>query len=175
MKSWKAWLLVAVIFCTGALAGAFGMRAYMARNLPELLADTRKRFEEHFLEVLDREVGLSEAQKQTLLPILKEAVGKADAIHAKVGAEMEAARKETDDRIAKELDTAQRVKFAEFRARMDKMFRERPDHRGPPPPGFALPPGGMPGPPPPLPGDAPPPHQQRSGQPDAAQPGSQPK
>ena len=124
-----------------ALAGAFGMRAYMARNLPELLADTRKRFEEHFLDVLDREVGLSEAQKQTLLPILKEAVGKADAIHAKVGAEMEAARKETDDRIAEELDAAQRVKFAEFRARMDKMFRERPGRRGPPPPGFAPPPG----------------------------------
>lgn len=167
MKSWKAWLLVAVIFFTGALAGAFGMRAYMARNLPELLADTRKRFEEHFLEVLDREVGLSEAQKQTLLPILKEAVGKADAIHAKVGKEMEAARNETDDRIAGELDAGQRVKFAEFRARMDKMFRERPGRRGPPPPGFPPPPGHMPGPPP-----GPPPGPQQQGQPAGAPMGS---
>jgi len=63
MKTWKAWLLVVLIFATGAAVGAFAMRAYVARNLPELLADTRKRFEEHFLEMLDRELDLTEAQE----------------------------------------------------------------------------------------------------------------
>jgi len=146
MKSWKVWLLVAVIFSTGALAGAFGMRAYMARNLPQLLADTRKRLEEHFLETIDREVSLTEAQKQVLLPILKEAVQKGDKIHASVREQMDKVRQEADDRIAGELDAAQRVKFAEFRARMDKMRPLGPPPGvGPMPPG---PPGFPPGPPP---------------------------
>lgn len=140
MKSWKVWLLVAVIFSTGALAGAFGMRAYMARNLPQLLADTRKRLEDHLLESIDREVGLSEAQKQSILPILKEAVRKGDTIHASVREQMDKVRLEADDRVSSELNPEQRVKFAEFRARMDKMR-----HLGPPqgPPGF--PPGPPPG------------------------------
>jgi len=146
MKSWKAWLLVAVIFSTGALAGAFAMRAYMAWNLPDLLADTRKRFEEHFLEMLDREVDLTEEQKQRLLPILKDAAAKGDEIHAFVRQRFDSLRKETDGRIVQELDAQQRVKFAEFRARMEEMVRRGPrpgDGRmPPPPPGF--------GPPPPL-------------------------
>lgn len=145
MKSWKIWLLVAVIFCTGALAGAFGMRAYMARNLPQLLADTRKRLEEHLLENIDREVGLSQAQKQSVLPILKQAVQKGDALHASVREKMDAVRQEADDRIAGELDPAQRVKFAEYRERMDKLRLIGP----PPGPGMPHgPPGFPPGPPP---------------------------
>jgi len=147
MKSWKAWLLVTVIFVTGALAGAFAMRAYMARNLPELLAASRQRFEVHFLEMLDRELGLTEEQQQRLLPILKDAAGKGDVIHASVRRQFDSLREETDTRIVKELDAQQRVKFAEFRARMDEMARRGPgagDGRmPPPPPGF--------GPPPPLP------------------------
>jgi hypothetical protein len=144
MKSWKAWLLVVLIFATGAAAGAFAMRAYMARNLPELLADTRKRFEVHFLEMLDRELDLSEAQEQRLLPILKEAGGKGDAIHASVRQRFDALREETDGRIAQELDAQQRVRFAAFRARMEKMARRGPgpggEHMPPPPSGFGAPP-----------------------------------
>jgi Spy/CpxP family protein refolding chaperone len=144
MKSWKAWLLVTVIFVTGALAGAFAMRAYMAQNLPELLANTRQRFEVHFLEMLDRELDLTEEQKQRLLPILKEAAGKGDAIHASVRQQFDSLREETDGRIVEELDTQQRVKFAEFRARMEEMARRGPrpgDGRmPPPPPGFGPPP-----------------------------------
>lgn len=145
MKSWKAWLLVVVIFATGALAGAFGMRAYMVRNLPELLADTRKRLEEHFLEVLDRELDLTKEQERRILPILKQAVDKSEPIHASVRASMEAIRQEADDSIAGELDAAQRVKFDAFRKRMDEMSRQGPrgprGPGGPPPPGFPPPPG----------------------------------
>lgn len=144
MKSWKAWLLVTVIFVTGALAGAFAMRAYMAQNLPELLANTRQRFEVHFLEMLDRELDLTEEQKQRLLPILKEAAGKGDVIHASVRQQFDSLREETDARIVEELDAHQRVKFAEFRARMEEMARLGPrpgDGRmPPPPPGFGPPP-----------------------------------
>ena len=145
MKSWKAWLLVVLIFGMGAMAGAFGMRAYMARNLPELLADTRKRLEEHFLEVIDREVGLTAEQKERVLPILREAVDKGDKIGASVHDQMNKVRQEADDRIAAVLDPEQRVKFAEFRARMDKMRPAGPPPRGMMPPG---PPGFPPGPPP---------------------------
>lgn len=146
MKSWKAWLLVAVIFLTGALAGAYAMRVHMVRNLPELLADTRKRLEEHFLEVIDREVGLSAEQKQRILPILREAVGKGDRIHATVREQMDVVRREADDLIANELDAGQREKFAEFRARMEAFARQGPPPGGPPPHGRGFPP--PPGPPP---------------------------
>lgn len=141
MKSWKAWLLVAVIFLTGAMAGAYAMRVYLVRNLPELLEHTRKRLEEHFLDVIDREVGLRPEQKQRILPILRESVLKGDRIHASVREQMDAVRKEADERIAEELDADQRVKFEEFRARMEKFARQGPRHGGPPPPGFAPPPG----------------------------------
>jgi len=101
----------------------------------------------HFLEMLDREVGLTEEQKQRLLPILTEAAGKGDVIHASVRQRFDALRQETDSRIVEELDAQQRVKFAEFRARMEEMARRGPrpgDGRmPPPPPGF--------GPPPPFP------------------------
>lgn len=151
MKSWKAWLLVVVIFATGALAGAFGMRSYMVRNLPELLADTRKRLEEHFLEVLDRELDLTAEQEQRILPILKQAVDKSEPIHASMRASMEKIRQEADDTIAGELDAAQRVKFAAFRKRMDEILRQGPagprGPAGPPPPGFSP----QAGPPPPRP------------------------
>lgn len=147
MKSWKAWLLVAVIFCTGALAGAFAMRAYMAKNLPELLAHSRKRMEEHFLENIDREVGLSEQQKERILPILREAVEQGEVIHQSVRGKFDALMQATDDRVAKELDDQQRAKFAAFRARMEEWRRQRPKPGEPgaggPPPGF--PPGPPPG------------------------------
>lgn len=144
MKSWKAWFLVAVIFVTGALAGAFAMRAYMAQNLPELLANTRQRFEVHLLEMFDRELDLTQEQKQRLLPILKDVAGKVDAIHVSAREQFESLREETDARIVEELDAHQRVKFAEFRARMDEMAHRGPrpgDGRmPPPPPGFGPPP-----------------------------------
>ncbi|SNR80668.1 hypothetical protein SAMN04488503_1401 [Humidesulfovibrio mexicanus] len=141
MKSWKAWLLVAVIFLTGAMAGAYAMRVYMVRNLPELLEHTRQRLEEHFLDVIDREVGLRPEQKERILPILRESVLKGDRIHASVREQMDAVRKEADERIANELDADQRVKFDEFRVRMEKLARQGPRPGGPPPPGFSPPPG----------------------------------
>jgi len=143
MKSWKAWALVTLIFATGVLAGAFGMRAYMARNLPEIIAQTRKRLEEHFLESIDREVGLSAQQKQALLPILKEAVDKGEKIHESVREQMDPIMREADARIAEQLDQPQRARFQEFRERMERLRREGRfpgPPGGPPPPGFPPPP-----------------------------------
>lgn len=148
MKSWKAWLLVAVIFATGALLGAFGMRAYMARNLPDMLAHSRQRMEERFLETLDREVGLAEAQKQAMLPILREAVEQGEKVHESVRAQIDAIMSGADEKIAAQLDPGQRERFEAFRRRMEE-FRRRGPGPGGPPPGF--PPG------PPPPGAGPPP------------------
>jgi predicted acylesterase/phospholipase RssA len=145
MKSWKAWLLVAIIFITGAAAGAFAMRVYMARHLPELLRHTRQRLEEVFLENIDREVGLTAEQKEKILPILRGSVQRGDKIRESIRGDMDKLVQETDDRISEELNAEQRVKFAEFRERMAKLRREGGPH-DPPPPGF--PPGPPPGPPP---------------------------
>jgi len=150
MKSWKAWALVAVIFASGAVAGAFGMRAYMARHLPEILAQTRKRVEEQFLENIDREVSLSEAQKQAILPILREALAKGEKIHESVRAQIDPIMREADARIAEQLTPEQRVKFQEFRERMERLRREG---HPPGPPGGPPPPPGGPGFPPPGPPD----------------------
>jgi hypothetical protein len=157
MKSWKAWLLVGLIFATGAAVGAFGMRAYMVRHLPEMLAHTRKRLEEHFLDNIDREVGLSAEQRNAILPILKAAVEQGDKVHQSVRGQMDQIMGEADTRIAALLDAGQRARFQEFHERMERLRREgRPGGPppggpegpgGPPPPGF--PPGFPPGPPPP--------------------------
>lgn len=159
MKPWKAWLLVAVIFATGAALGAFGMRAYMARNLPDLLAHSRQRMEEHFLENIDREVGLSQAQKDAVLPILREAVQKSGAVHESVRGQIDAIMADADARIAQQLDAGQKEKFEAFRKRMEDFRRKGPPHGGPPPGG--MPPGPPPGAPgfggPPPPGAGPPP------------------
>ncbi len=153
MKSWKAWLLVAVIFATGVLAGAFGMRSYMARHLPEMLASTRQSMEERILEHIDWEVGLTETQKARILPILKDSLAKGEKLREAARPQMEAIMGEMDDAIAKELDAGQQAKFAELRARMEQLRRNGPP--GPPPGG---PMGGGPmGPPPgPHPGPTPP-------------------
>jgi len=149
INSWKAWLLVAVIFLAGAAAGAFGMRLYMARHLPELLSHTRQRLEEFFLDNIDREVGLTEQQRQAILPILREAVGKGEKIRQSVHGQLDSVMQDADARIAAQLTPEQRVKFLEFRARMERLRRQ-----GPPPPGFppgpppGMPPGFPPGPPP---------------------------
>lgn len=139
MKSWKAWLLVAVIFFAGAAVGAFGMRLYVARHLPEMLHHTRQRLEEFFLDNIDREVGLTEKQRQAILPILREAVTKGETIHRSVRAQLDRIMNESDDRILLQLTPEQQVKFKEFRANMERLRREGP----PPPPGFP-----PPGPPP---------------------------
>lgn len=145
MKSWKVWLLIAAIFATGVAAGAFGMRAYMARRLPEMLADARTSMDQRILEHISREVGLSDQQRERILPIVRQGVRKAEALHQQVRAQADAAMNEMDDRIALELDPAQREKFAQFRKRMEELRRQ-----GPPPP------GGPGGPPPGLPGGPPP-------------------
>lgn len=165
MKSWKAWLLIAVIFATGALAGAFGMRAYLARNLPQMLASSRQSMDERIMEHLDREVQLNAAQKAAILPIVRQAVARGEKVHEAVRGNFDGIMQEMDDRIAGELDAGQRVKFAKFRARMEQLRREGPRPGGPPP-GFGPGPGGPPpgppdsgGPPPgfqPGPGVAPP-------------------
>ncbi|OIN98129.1 MAG: hypothetical protein AUJ49_13740, partial [Desulfovibrionaceae bacterium CG1_02_65_16] len=149
MKSWRAWLLVAVIFLAGAAAGGFGMRLYMARHLPELLSHTRQRLEEFFLDNIDREVGgLTEPQRKAILPILRDAVAKGEIIRESVHGQMDKVMDAADARVAAELTPEQRVKFLEFRARMEQLRREGggPDGPGgpmpPPPPGFP------PGPPP---------------------------
>jgi hypothetical protein len=153
MKSWKAWLLVAIIFITGAAAGAFGMRVYMARHLPELLNHTRKNLEEFFMESIDREVGLTDQQKKNILPILREAVTKGEKVRESVRGQFDKVMQEADDKISSELDAQQRVKFAEFRARMEQLRLHGPKPGDPLPP---MPPGFPPGPPPGMPPGPPP-------------------
>ncbi|MBA4357061.1 MAG: hypothetical protein Q7U56_08465 [Humidesulfovibrio sp.] len=131
MRSWKVWLLVALIFATGVAAGAFGMRAYMARRLPEILAHPVERMEDRILAHIDSEVGLSAAQRAELRPLIAAAVARADAAHQSVRAELESAFTQLDDAIAARLDQGQRVKFAVLRARMEKFRRSMPP--GPPP------------------------------------------
>jgi len=154
MKSWKAWLLVAVIFTTGVSAGAFGMRAYLFRHLPEMLARPHEPMEERILAHINEEVGLSEAQRAELRPLIKAALDRAGAVHQSVRAELEANFSQLDEAIAAKLDPQQKIKFADLRARM-KAFRNAM------PPGGQLPgppPGGMPfGPPPGGPPPGPPP------------------
>jgi len=139
MRSWKVWSLVAVIFATGAAVGAFGMRAYLFRHLPELLARPAERLEDRILTHIDQEVGLSATQREAIRPLIKAAVAKAHAAHQAVRAELEPTFTQMDDAIAAQLEPGQQAKFAEFRARMERFRRTMPP--GPPP-------GGMPGPPP---------------------------
>jgi len=121
------------------------MRLYMARHLPELLSHTRQRLEEFFLDNIDREVGLTSKQRQDILPILREAVGKGENIRQSVHGQLDSVMQDADARIAAQLTPEQRVRFLEFRARMERLRRE-----GPPPPDFP------PGPPPGFPPGAPP-------------------
>lgn len=145
MKSWKAWLLVAVIFFAGVAIGAFGMRLYVARHLPEMLHHTRQRLEEFFLDNIDREVGLTDEQRKAILPILRDAVQKGEVVHRSVHAQLSKIMGDADARVMLLLDPQQQAKFKEFRARMERLRREGPP---PPPPGFPPPPGLPPGPPP---------------------------
>lgn len=163
MQSWKAWLLVLLIFLCGAVAGAFGMRAYMVRHLPEMLVRSRESMEERIVEHITREVGLTDEQKRVVRPLVLAAVQRADKVHRGVRAEVDAIFKEMDDGIAAQLTEAQRGKFAELRARMEKLRRERPlppgmpppgGELGPPPPGMDMGPGFGP-PPPPSPSPSP--------------------
>lgn len=156
MKSWKAWLLVLVIFLTGVAAGAFGMRAWVARQIPGLLRPSPGQLEERIVEHIDREVGLSEAQKAEIRPLVSEAVRKADAAHKAVREEVEGGFRAMDEAIAAKLDETQKAKFAEFRKRMEEQRRHGPPP--PPPPGMGPAPDGPgmpPGPPPPPPGPPP--------------------
>ena len=152
MKSWKAWLLVAAIFLSGVVSGAFGMRAYLLRHLPEMLAHPAERLEDRILAHIDAEVGLSAAQRAELRPLIAAVVAKADKAQQALHAELEPIFAQMDADIAARLDEGQKVKFAELRARMKAFRNARPP--GPPPgPPFGPPPGGMPpgsppGPPP---------------------------
>lgn len=157
MQSWKAFALVVLIFLIGATAGAFGMRAYMTRSFPDMLLRSRESMEDRIIQHIGSEVGLSDAQKMKLRPIIQQASQRADKVHGAVRAELEGVFREMDENIAKELDETQRVKFVELRKRMERFRRDMPP--GPPPPGMP------PGPPPPggpgmPPGFPPPPPQQ---------------
>lgn len=144
MKSWKAWLLVAVIFASGVAAGAFGMRAYIFRRLPEMLARPAEPFEERILAHINEEVGLTAAQKAELRPLIKASLDRASTVHKAVRAELEATFSQLDDAIAARLDQGQQAKFAALRARM-KAFRNAMPPGPPPPPPGAMPPGPPPG------------------------------
>ena len=159
MKSWKAWLLVAVIFLSGAVSGAFGMRAYLLRHLPEMLARPMASLEDGILAHIDAEVGLSATQRAELRPLIAAVVAKADKAQQALHAELEPIFAQMDEDIAARLDQGQKVKFAELRARMKAFRRAGPN--GPPPgprmgPPMGPPPGGMPFGPPPGPPPGPP-------------------
>lgn len=160
MKSWKAWLLVALIFATGAAAGAFGMRAYMFRHLPEMLARPAEPFEERILAHITEEVGLTEAQRTEFRPLIKAALERAATVHQSVRQELEANFAQLDEAIAARLEPDQKARFADMRKRMKALRDSMPPGMppgpppGPPPPG--PPRGGLPfGPPPGPPSGAP--------------------
>lgn len=146
MKSWKAWLLVVVIFATGAAAGAFGMRLYMARHLPEMLWHTRQRLEEVFLDNIDREVGLTTEQREKILPILRDAVQKGEVVRHSVRDKIDVIMTDADSRIDALLDPGQQAKFKAFRERMAELRRQGEKFGPPPPPPPGFPPGPPPGP-----------------------------
>jgi hypothetical protein len=145
MKSWKVWLLVLLIFATGAAAGAFGMRAYMFRHLPEMLARPAQPFEERILAHISEEVGLTDAQKAEFRPLIKAALERAGTVHKAVREELEANFTHLDDAIAARLDQDQKARFADMRKRMKALRDSMPP--GPPPGGKPF--GPPPGPPPP--------------------------
>jgi len=131
MKSWKAWLLVAAIFLSGALSGAFGMRAYLFRHLPEMLAHPSERLEDRILAHIDAEVGLSATQRAELRPLIAAVMAKTSKAQQALHAELEPIFAKMDEDIAARLDQGQKVKFAELRARMKAFRNARPF--GPPP------------------------------------------
>jgi hypothetical protein len=152
MRSWKVWLLVLAIFASGVAAGAFGMRAYLAHRLPELLSQPRERLEDRILANIDSEVSLSPAQRTEIRPLIEAALAKAHAAHQAVRNELEPNFSQLDEAIAARLDPGQKVKFAELRARMKAFRKALPPGSpppGPPPDGlpFGPPPGPPPGPP----------------------------
>ena len=127
MKTWKIWTLAGLIFCCGVAAGALGLRLATALHLIERIwGPPPEPTETDILARIDREVGLNDAQKQEILPILRTLVGRIREMHRETRPRMDALFEEADTAVAARLDPAQRERFETFLARMRA--------RRPPPP-----------------------------------------
>jgi len=157
MRVWKIWAGLIGVFCLGALAGALGMQSYIKHSFLRQFDAPHKPRAEGIIGLIDREVGLTEAQKAALQPIFSALVAKIDASMQEHRASIEGLVAATDAQVAALLDPQQREKFLNLVERMKKMRSQMP----PPPPGGpgGPPPGGPGGPgfPPPGPPPGPPP------------------
>jgi len=151
----KLILLLVGIFAAGAVAGGFVTLQYVQskvreRGMPERWGPER-------LRSLDKRLGLTDAQKKQLEPIIRRDTEELGKLRQSGFAEARRILQRMDADIAAVLTPEQRVKFEQFNAEVRERMRranerrERGEKREGRPPG--PPPEGKEGLPPPPPGE----------------------
>lgn len=161
-SKWKAVLLLLVVFACGAGGGVLGAKYYLGRQFRHTIQGDRRSFEDHIVDRLSRELGLTQQQRQDIRPIIAATTARMHELKKELQPRLDALVDESVVDIKKHLDPSQDAKIDRIVERMRehrKQFEDFP----PPPPIFGPMPhefdkgAPLPPPPPGLDFDAPPP------------------
>jgi len=120
-STWKAAILLLAAFSLGAGAGS--TLAMRAGHHGPWGGSPRERADE-YVNLLDRSLGLSDPQRDSVRAILARHQPEMDSIWQDVRPRFETLRSEIRSEVRVQLDSQQQVKYAELMARMDEERRK---------------------------------------------------
>ena len=111
-----------LVFVSGLLVGAFGMRLYIVKSVSARAAiprPTADEFRRHLISEMQSRFRLRADQVTGVNQILDETRARFHDIHKKIGPEIKALRKEQNDRIRALLTPEQQPEYDRWRAERD--------------------------------------------------------
>jgi len=132
----KAMFIALGIFSIGVVCGALGQRYLQQTERPPFYSDSARRGgpprAERVLDIMTRNLTLTEEQRSTIGDILSESREEIGSIRAQIHKQMQSREATVKEKIRAVLTDEQREKYDTTLRRMER--RRPPDHRPPPGP-----------------------------------------
>lgn len=114
---------LALVFLSGVLIGAFGLRLYMARAVSASVVHkepSADEFRRRYLNEMQRKLGLDAAQVSGVNAVLDDTKARFREIHKQIEPEVKALKDGQVEKIRALLTPAQRPKYDEWRAARER-------------------------------------------------------
>ena len=116
-------LYLALVFLSGVLIGAFGLRLYMVRTVNASVVrkePNAEEFRRQYLNEMQRKVGLDAAQVSRVNAVLDDTKARFKEIHKQIEPQVKALKQEQVEKVRALLTPAQQPKYDQWRAERER-------------------------------------------------------